>query len=89
MNFRIREENSMNTIILIILIGISVLVAIKDFLRDLVIELRIRKGMDPKEARKNFHIKALLRGEYADLFQNAKQNSQSCHDEQSTSEDSV
>lgn len=47
---------------------ISVIVVIRDFTRDIIIELQIRKGVDPKDARKDFSIKKLVKGEYANLF---------------------
>lgn len=64
------------TVVLIVLIIISILVVIKDFARDLVIELQIRQGVNPKQARKEFTLKKLLAGEYKNLFSKTTDNVQ-------------
>lgn len=58
----------MKTVFIVVIIVASIAVALIDFVRDVVIELQIRKGMEHKKARKEFRWKKLFSGEYAELF---------------------
>lgn len=58
----------MKTVMIVVIIVASIAIALIDFVRDIVIELQIRKGLEPKKARKEFKWKKLFSGEYAELF---------------------